>query len=171
VETAVTAQSTRPGRKTLTLLLSPVQSCYSKCVGCETCLLESGGEHSLLHLFGRWKARNRSRKIGVGTRDSAKHRADFWQHMSEIELVEPPDQSFWLAKIENSDFSAVIKYAMNFAEALIVVREIAEAEGRRHKIKAGAFERKIEGVGFDPLHWLRTGLLTRACEHCSREIN
>src|SRR4051794_8901781 len=91
--------------------------------------------------------------------------------MTEVELVELADQTLWLPKIKDADFPAIIQHAMDLAKPFVVVRKVAETEGRGYKIELRILERKVQRIGFDPLHRATAGLQARSLEHRRGEIN
>src|SRR5437879_5784380 len=99
MEDAAEADREKPSRKELnirqiqSLLFSPIQTSDSERVRGEACLAESCGEHSLLHLFWLWEARDAGGEIRVGPGNSAEHGTDLRQHVAEIESIESSDQT------------------------------------------------------------------------------
>src|SRR5208282_81660 len=111
-----------------------------------------GGEAGLLHERGEF---GRRRELGDGAGEipvrlgvAGNGAADARQNVLEVEAEQSRHRTGGrLGEFENADFPALFEDTRDLAEAVLVVREIAKAEGGGDEVEARIGKRKMEGVG------------------------
>ena len=91
-------------------------------------LTEADGFHALEHFLWRRKLVDRCGKILIRTTDAGNHCPNLRQHLAEVEAIEFAQQAAGLAEIQYANFTLRLEDAEDFAEAGIIIRQVAESE-------------------------------------------
>src|SRR5271154_5429578 len=147
-----------------------VEACGAEGVAGPASVLETGGGDELLHARGAGKAFDTGRKVAVGAGVAGDEAAEFGQNLFEVEGVESADEARGLVAVEDADLAAGAEDAMELGEALLVVGEVAEAEGGGDQVDGVVGEWEVEGVGLDGEDVVRGELLGAAAKHVVGEV-
>ena len=88
-------------------------------------------------------------EIVVGSGLAADDAPDGREHAAEVDCIGPAHEAAGLAELQNPQLAAGFQHAMEFAEAGLVVGQIAEAEGRDNQIQRCGAQRQVQSVGFE----------------------
>src|SRR5437899_4714600 len=120
------------------LLLSPIQSCDAKRIRRPTDVTEAALTHAVKHFFGRRKTFYRSGQVRIRALHPRNQGADLRQHVFEVNPVQLADHAARFSEIQDAAFSCGAEHADDFAQARLIVGQVAETEGGADEIKPAA---------------------------------
>src|SRR5580704_8051274 len=106
-----------------------------------------GASHHGQHFIRLGKRTDGGRQIAVRTILAADDAPDCRQHAAKVKGVDLPEEAAGLAEFKNAELTAGLQYAMKFAQAGLVIREVAEAKRCDNQVERFGAEREAKGIG------------------------
>ena len=98
-------------------------------------VFEAGVGQHLQHLRWSREAGDRRGEVAVGGALARDEAADEWQTVVQVKVVGQAVEARGVVAFEYADLAAGHEHAMDFAQGLCVVGQVAEAEGGRYEVE------------------------------------
>jgi hypothetical protein len=132
---------------------------------------EAGFADELQHAGRAREACDGGVEIRVGAGVAGYQTAEPGEKGFEVEIVDCTEEAFWLVALEDAELATRTEDAEEFGKPLLIVGEVAKAEGGGDEIDGGVGEGKVKSVAFDGDDVVTGKFLFAEGEHLVGEVD